>query len=353
MTTPLQASNLDAAAATQPALPDQAGKLLPQVAGYVGVRTIAMGLRLGLIATIAGHPGGLTPEALAAATHLDPFYVGVWCRGACAADVLDMEDDGAYRLAPHMATLLLNHRSPAYIGAMFAVMVQPEIFDRFADRLPTGERLCWDQCSPDWIQAVSGTGGAFYNRLIPAGLGRIPGLPERLSAGARVLELACGAGVGLVKLARAYPSCTLVGLDGDIYSLEVATENLRQAGLDGSVELLHSTLEDLDRDDEFDVVLINISMHECRDIEQVTAKVRRALRPGGCFVISDFPFPDTPAGLRTAPGRIMSGIQFFEALIDDQLLPTRAYLDLLRRHGFWDVDAFDITPVHAVTYGQT
>ena len=352
MTTQLQASNPGAAAAAQPALPDQAGKLLSQVAGYVGVRTIEMGLRLGLVEAIAKHAGGLTPEALAAATHLDPFYVQVWCRGAYAADALDMGDDGAYRLAPHMATLLLDDSSPAYIGAMFAVMVQPEIFDRFAERLPTGERLWWDQCSPDWIRAVSGTGRAFYNRLIPAGLGRVPGLPERLAAGARVLELACGAGIGLVKLARAYPSCTFVGLDGDAYSLELAQQNLRQAGLDGSVELVHSTLEDLDRDGEFDVVLINISMHECRDIEKVTANVRRALRPDGYFVISDFPFPDSPSGLRTVPGRIMSGIQFFEALIDDQLLPTRAYLDLLRRHGFRDEDAFEITPVHAVTHGQ-
>ncbi len=30
----------------------------------------------------------------------------------------------------------------------------------------------------------------------------------------------------------------------------------------------------------------------------------------------------------------MSGIQFFEALIGDQLLPTQAFVELLRRHGF-------------------
>ena len=45
----------------------------------------------------------------------------------------------------------------------------------------------------------------------------VPGLPERLGAGARVVELACGAGVRPVKLARASPSCTLVGLGGDAY----------------------------------------------------------------------------------------------------------------------------------------
>jgi hypothetical protein len=48
----------------------------------------------------------------------------------------------------------------------------------------------------------------------------------------------------------------------------------------------------------------------------------------------------------------MSGIQFFEAQIDDQLLPRAAYPALLDRHGFTGVDQFDLAPVHTVTYGR-
>ena len=66
--------------------------------------------------------------------------------------------------------------------------------------------------------------------------------------------------------------------------------------------------------------------------------------------IVDFPFPDTAEGLRTVPGRIMSGVQFFEALIDDQLLPIAFYLDLFERHGFKDVGVVEINPVHAITH---
>ena len=100
------------------------------------------------------------------------------------------------------------------------------------------------------------------------------------------------------------------------------------------------------------MALINVSMHECRDLDKVTTNVLRALKPDGYFVISDFPFPDSTEGCRTVPARVMCGIQFFEALIDDQLLPTQAYVDLLGQHGFRNVGAFDLTPVHAVTYGQ-
>jgi ubiquinone/menaquinone biosynthesis C-methylase UbiE len=233
-----------------------------------------------------------------------------------------------------------------------SVLAQPEIFDRFGESLANGARTWWDRVGPRFIKSVAATGGPFYVRLIPAGLARVPGLPEALGAGARILDTACGAGVGLVRLAAAYPNATVVGADGDAYSLGLAETRLRQHGLEGRVELVHTPLEELDRNAEFDLVINNISMHECRDREVVTRNIARALVPGGRFVISDFPFPDTDDGLRTVPGRIMSGIQFFEAQIDDQLLPVSTYLDLLDRHGFRDVGSFELSPVHAVTYGQ-
>ena len=48
----------------------------------------------------------------------------------------------------------------------------------------------------------------------------------------------------------------------------------------------------------------------------------------------------------------MSGIQFFEAQIDDQLLPRAAYDDLLARHGFTDLGWVQLTPLHALTWGR-
>jgi ubiquinone/menaquinone biosynthesis C-methylase UbiE len=343
---------LQPAATSQPAIKEQAGKLLGYVAGYVGVRTIQIGQRAGLIEALAEQPEGMTPAQLAAERGLDPAYVDVWCRSALACEVLDRAGDGVVRLAPHMATILRDLGSPAFVGGTLGVMTQPEIFDRFAERFASGERTWWDKTGPEFIEGVSGTGGAFYVRLIPGGLEQVPGLMERLSGGARIIDTACGAGIGLVRMAEAYPDATLVGADGDAYSLELAADRLRRHGLEDRVELVHTPLEDLDRTDEFDLVTNNISMHECRDIEQVTRNVKRALKPTGYFVISDFPFPATDEGLRTVPGRVMSGIQFFEAQIDDQLLPVSAYLDLLSRHGFENVGSFELTPVHALTYGQ-
>ena len=38
-----------------------------------------------------------------------------------------------------------------------------------------------------------------------------------------IVDSACGAGVGLVRLAQHFPACRVVGVDGDAYSIEQAT----------------------------------------------------------------------------------------------------------------------------------
>jgi len=350
--TPTDTAPRVAPAPTAPSVREQAGKVLAHIAGYVGGRTIEIGLAHGLFDALAAQPDGLTAAELAARTGRDPSYVAVWCRSAVAGELLEGSGGGPFRLAAHMDTVLLNAESPAYAGGTMSVIAQPDVFDDFAERLTSGDRTWWDQLRPGFIAGVAGTGGAFYARLIPGGLAQVPGLVEDLGDGARILDTACGAGVGLVHLARAYPSASLVGVDGDAFSLELAAERLRREGLAHRVELLHAPLEELDRVSEFDLVINNISMHECRDMDLVASNVARALRPGGRFVISDFPFPDDDGALRTVPGRIMAGIQFFEAQIGDQLVPVSRYLDLLAAHGFRGVGTFELSPVHAVTYGQ-
>jgi SAM-dependent methyltransferase len=340
--------------ATEQAGPDikqQAGLVLEQVAGYVATRTMQLGLRSGLIRTIADSDGGLTPDELAVAADIDPFYAQVWCRGAVAAGVL-VRDGGRLALADHLDDLLLASDHPAHVGAVVRILEHPEIFDRFGERLATGERTWWDRCSPEFIAGVSATGLPFYVRLIPGGLGLVPGLADKLAGPARILDTACGSGAGLVRLAEAYPDTTIVGADGDRHSLDRAGGAVADAGIEQRVELVHTPLEELDRHDEFDLVINNISMHECRDIDRVTERVRQALRPGGWFVISDFPFPDDDEGLQSAAGQIMSAIQFFEAQIDDQLLPRHVYDDLLTRHGFGALGSAQLTPVHALTWGR-
>jgi ubiquinone/menaquinone biosynthesis C-methylase UbiE len=335
----------------QEEIKQQSGKLMANVAGHVAMRTIELGLSKGLFEEINKHPDGIKISDLAKNTNNDPFYVRVWVQAAYAAEVLELKGNDTYVLAPYMDKLLLDTEFPGHVGGVFHVMLKPEIFDTFSKNFSSGKRTWWNETSNDFIQAVSNTGRPFYNRSISMGFSKVPGLEDRLKAGAHVLELCIGSGIGLEKLTKNYPNGTFVGQDGDDYSLSVAKKRLKEAGTLSKVTFLKSTMEDLDLENEFDIAFINISLHESRDMNKVIKNVYKSLKKDGIFVISDFPFPENVSESRNVPARVMTGIQYFEALIGDQLLPTKFFVDLLEKHNFKEVAFNDITPVHTIIWG--
>ena len=60
-----------------PEIQQQAGKILSQVAGYIGVKTVEIGLQSGLLEEIAKHPQGITADDLAKQRGFDPIHVGL------------------------------------------------------------------------------------------------------------------------------------------------------------------------------------------------------------------------------------------------------------------------------------
>jgi SAM-dependent methyltransferase len=333
-----------------PTVQEQTSVVLTHAAGYASHRTIAIGLRSGLLEALAAS-GHATPDELAERLGMDPFYVSVWCRAAFAAGVCERDGD-RYRLAAHMATLLLDTGSPAYAGGVFTVLEQPEMFGRFEDKLASGERLWWDQTSPDWIAGVTRTGTPFYTRLIPGGLQQIPGLPERLAAGATVVDSACGTGIGLVRLAHHYPGCQVVGVDGDAHSIEQARKRIAKAGLAERVTLVCSPLEEL-RLEAPAALVVNNNLHARGPRHRPGHRARPRL-PGAGGLGRDLrlPVPRQRAEPAQRPRPHHGRHPVFEAQIDDQLLPRAAYDDLLSRHGFTGLGAFSLTPMHAVTYAR-
>ena len=122
----------------------QAGKILSQVAGYAGVKTMEIGLQSGLFEEIAKHPQGVTADQLAKQRGFDSSYTEVWCRSAYAAEVLNLGENQAYRLAPHMETLLLDQDFSGYVGGLPVLFTQREMFDGLAENLASGKRIWWD-----------------------------------------------------------------------------------------------------------------------------------------------------------------------------------------------------------------
>ena len=330
---------------------EQAAKILGPLSGTATVWALDLGLRLGLFHYLADRGAGATAGEVAEDLGLDPQYTHVILRAAYAAEVLELVE-GRYRLAEHMAVLMLDADSPGYLGGAIRTFVAiRETYLDVRNFARTGEREWWSDFDPEWIDAVAENGQTYYRRLLNAVFPRLPAVTASLERGARYLDLACGVCRGPAKVATAFPRTTVTAVDGDSYTLEAAEREVKSNGLGDRFRFVHSMLEDLDVDGGHDLAVINISLHEARDIKRVVARAHAALEPGGTFLVSEFPFPEREQDCRTTPGRLMCGVQFFEAHIGCQLLPTSRFVDLLQRGGFRDVGVIEVTPVHVVVHG--
>ena len=123
-------------------------------------------------------------------------------------------------------------------------------------------------------------------------LPELPDVTKRLAAGGTILEIGCGAGAGLIALARKFPQCTVTGLDSDPTSIALSRERIEAAGLSEHVHAEEMRGEDLTSEDAFDFIYVQISLHEMDDARVVLGNARRALKDGGTLLVTEIRGPE-------------------------------------------------------------
>ncbi|RLE25834.1 MAG: hypothetical protein DRJ65_06890, partial [Acidobacteria bacterium] len=148
--------------------------------------------------------------------------------------------------------------------------------------------------------------------------------------GQTVLDLGSGAGFDLLLASRIVgPEGRVIGVDMTDEMIEVARDNIKQAGAD-NVEVRKGVIEDLPVEDEsVDWVISNCVINLSPQKGSVFSEIARVLKPGGRFSVSDIVAQDLPDDIRrlaTAYSACIGG-----AISEEQYLAglTSAGLDSL------------------------
>ena len=257
--------------------------------GEVVSLMVHLGDRLGLYRAMDGA-GWLTPSALAAKTGLDKRWVREWLRGQAAARLIDANDDAtSFALSREGALVLAQEEdSLAFAaGAFSGGMAPPDVVDALADAFRTGGGLTFDQLGPVAAHRGARMSGpwarlALVQRVIPA----LDGVGERLRAGARVLEVGCGAGLALLALARAYPESRFEGVDLSRFAIEHAERAAAGAALD-NVAFRVGRGEKLAPEGAYDLVMTLDCLHDMTRPDLVAGAIRRAIRSDGTWLVRE------------------------------------------------------------------
>ncbi|NLG21870.1 MAG: methyltransferase domain-containing protein [Actinomycetales bacterium] len=269
---------------------EKVGAFAQRISGMLdGGATTAMmvvGDRIGLYAVLAAG-GPLTSAQLAAETGTAERYVREWLAQQAAVGIVHHHpEDGTFTLPPEHAAVLAADDSPAsMIGAAPLVSGMHRRTDELAEAFRSGTGIPWADQDPTVFESTERFFSVGYrNSLVSEWIPALTGVHEKLSAGARVVDVGCGHGAPVLLMAQAYPASQFVGYDVHRASVETATRRAVDAGLSDRVRFEVGHCHGYPERD-VDVVTFFDAFHDLGDPVGAAAHARQSLAADGTLVL--------------------------------------------------------------------
>jgi len=240
---------------------------------------ISIGHRTGLFATMQGMAPA-TSEEIAAAAQLQERYVREWLGAMVTGEVVTVAD-GRYQLPDAHAASLAGPESMAGPSQYIAELgcVESLVVDCFRngggvpyEKYPRFH----DIMAEDSAQFV---GGALEAHILPL----VPGLVERLQSGIRVVDVGCGRGMTMTRLAELFPQSTFVGVDFSKDAIAYAQANARSSNVSFRAADAVEPLEE----SSYDLVTSFDAIHDQGQPLMVLKNIHRALKSDGVYLMQE------------------------------------------------------------------
>jgi 2-polyprenyl-3-methyl-5-hydroxy-6-metoxy-1,4-benzoquinol methylase len=249
---------------------------------------VSIGHRTGLFDAMRDLPPSTSAE-IAAAAGLNERYVREWLGAMTTSGVVEHDPQTQHYALPAEHASSLTRAAAADNMAVFAQYigelgsVESAIVECFKQGggVPYSKYTRFHEVmAEDSGQSVM---SALESHIVPL----VPELHERLTRGIRVLDLGCGRGRILHRLATLYPRSRFVGIDLSAEAIDYAT---RQAKGLRNVEYRAQDLSDFDRTAEpeaFDFVTTFDAIHDQAQPLHVLRGIQRTLRADGVYLMQD------------------------------------------------------------------
>jgi len=251
----------------------------------------SVGYRTGLFDAMKGMAPATSYE-IAERAGLDERYVREWLGAMVTGRVVDVIDQE--RLTFHLCdehAAFVTREAGADNLAMFSQYiallgaVEDDIVACFSEgggvpyhRYPRFHGLMAEESE---LTVISG----LEEHILPL----VPGLVERLASGIKVLDVGCGQGRAIIKLAGLYPNSTFVGLDLSEEAISYGRARAAEHGLE-NLAFHAQDLSDFDCTapiEEFDFITTFDAIHDQGQPLNVLRGISRALKPEGQYLMQD------------------------------------------------------------------
>jgi len=248
---------------------------------------ISIGHRTGLFDAMDGLDAA-TSAQVAEAADLNERYVREWLGAMTAGKIVEYDPASqTYALPAEHARWLTRRAAPENVATTaqwFSVLgrVEDDIIERFSK----GGGLHY-HCFHRFHEVMAAESSqtvvaALEQHILPLE----PRLRDQLTRGIDVLEIGCGSGLALCRLAAMFPQSRFTGYDLCEDAITSAKREAAQLGVT-NVRFEVRDVTVLPHENEFDLACGFDVIHDQKDPAAVLDNVHRALKPGGTMLFQD------------------------------------------------------------------
>lgn len=250
---------------------------------------ISIGHRTGLFDEMAGI-GWTDSNGLSEMAGLNERYVREWLGAMATGGIVEVDESNNYRLPSDRARFLTRDTDQENL-AVFAqyISVLGNVEDDILECFYKGGGVPYDKY-PRFHQVMAEESGmtvlnALENDILPLA----QGVTERLNEGIKVLDVGCGRGIAIMKMAELFPQSKYHGIDLSQEAIDWAREEAKKRGLH-NVTFEIQDASDFDRTakpEMYDFVTTFDAIHDQANPLAVLKGIYRTLNPGGVYLMQD------------------------------------------------------------------
>lgn len=251
---------------------------------------VSIGHRTGLFDRMRERPAA-TAEELATAAGLNPRYVREWLGAMATGGFVTVEPEGPRFVLPAAHAACLTRAAAADNLAVFAqyIGLLGAVEDRIVTAFHTGAGVPYEHYTRFHEVMAEDSGQSVLSSLESDILPLVPGLTDHLERGIRVLDVGCGRGRIIHRLATLYPRSHFTGVDLSTQAIEHARVEAKADGLT-NLEFVEADAAALDRHVEsrsYELITTFDAIHDQAAPLAVLRGIHRALAPEGIYLMQD------------------------------------------------------------------
>jgi 2-polyprenyl-3-methyl-5-hydroxy-6-metoxy-1,4-benzoquinol methylase len=267
-----------------------AGQLLTALNNGALCLMTSIGHRTGLFDVMSE----LSPATSAQIAHkagLNERYVREWLGAMATARVVEVDPSSTYYQLPAEHAAFLTRAVAADNIAAIAqwIAVFAGVEDEVVECFKKGGGVPYEKYPRFHAVMIEDSGQSVLSSLESHILPLVPGLTDRLARGIRMLDVGCGSGRILNRLAELYPNSRFVGMDLSREAIGNARGEAAQKGLRNTEFVIrdlgdfHATAEP----EAFDFITTFDAIHDQARPLNVLKGIYRALKPDGVYLMQD------------------------------------------------------------------